>query len=71
MDNALTFRQQVNEFLDSSVSAGFRPPGGLPADQSVIVDAVRETERKLRDQIEALSKRLENIETRHNGEDKP
>jgi len=71
MDNALTFRQQMNEFLDSTVSAGFRPPGGLAPDQSVIVDAVRETERKLRDQIETLSARLEKMEARHNGEDAP
>jgi len=71
MDNALTFRQQINEFLDSTVSGGFRPPGGLAPDQAVIVDAVRETERKLRDQIEALSERLEKMEARQNGEDTP
>ena len=71
MDNALTFRQQVNEFLDGAVSAGFRPPGGMPADQTVIVDAVRETERKLRDHIDVLTERLEKIETHLNAEKKP
>jgi hypothetical protein len=67
MDNALAFRKQVNEFLDSAASVGFQPPGGLPPDQAVIVDAVRETERKLRDHIEAISDRLDRIESRLNG----
>ncbi|MHC5113024.1 MAG: hypothetical protein ACYTGP_01190 [Planctomycetota bacterium] len=70
MDNALTFRQQVNEFIDSAASAGFQPPGGRPPDQAVIVDAVRETERKLRDHIEQLADRLEQIEARLNGQRK-
>ena len=67
MDNALTFRQQVNEFLDNAASAGFKPPSGMMPDQAVIVDAVRETERKLRDHIDVLSTRLDSIETQLNG----
>jgi len=67
MDNALAFRQQLNEFLDTAAASGFAPPGGAQVDQAVIVDAVRETERKLRDHIEALSARLDRIEARLDG----
>ena len=64
LDNALTFRQQVNEFIDGAAASGFGPPGGKPVDRAVIVDAIRETERKLRDHIDTLSSRLDRLEER-------
>lgn len=67
LDNSLTFRQQLNEFLGRATTTGFAPTGGMQVDQAVIVDAVRETERKLRDLIDALSARLDRLETRLDG----
>lgn len=61
MDNALAFRQQMNEFMTKALGEGQMPSR---QDTDAIMDVLRGFQGRVLDQLESLSQRVEALERR-------
>jgi hypothetical protein len=62
MDGALTLRQQMDDFLKSSMASALNAPGGGGAPVMETVAAVREAQNAILARLDELSRRLDAME---------